>query len=168
MALQKIAIEDLQFNPFTLINKEWMLITAGNQAAHNTMTASWGGLGEVWGHYVSTVYIRPQRHTFGFVDKGGYYSLCFFDEQHRGALNFCGSKSGRDCDKPKECGLSPNFNAAAPYYEEAKMVLVCRKLYHDVMREESFLDHSLVDTCYPGKDFHHVFVGEITEVLVKK
>lgn len=168
MALQRIPIEDLQFNPFTLINKEWMLITAGDKTAHNTMTASWGGLGEVWGHYVSTVYIRPQRHTFGFVDQSDCYSLCFFDETYRSALNFCGSKSGRDYDKPKECGLSPNFDLLAPYYEEAKMVIVCRKLYHDVMRQESFLDTSLVDSCYPEKDFHHVFVGEITEVLVNK
>lgn len=166
--MQKITIEDLQFNPFTLINKEWMLITAGDRTAHNTMTASWGGLGELWGHYASTVYIRPQRHTFGFVDGSEYYSLCFFDEQYRSALNFCGSKSGRDFDKPKECGLTPNYDLAAPYYEEAKMVFICRKLYHDVMREESFLDKSLVEKCYPGGDFHHVFVGEVTEVLVKE
>ena len=49
MAFKEVAIEDLRFNPFTKIGKEWMLITAGDENAHNTMTASWGALGEMWG-----------------------------------------------------------------------------------------------------------------------
>ena len=40
-----------------------MLITAGDENRHNAMTASWGGVGELWGKYVSTIYIRPQRYT---------------------------------------------------------------------------------------------------------
>ena len=69
MAFKEVAIEDLRFNPFTKIGKEWMLITAGDENAHNTMTASWGALGEMWGKHVATVYIRPQRYTKEFVDQ---------------------------------------------------------------------------------------------------
>ena len=31
MAFQEIAIESLDFNPFTKISKEWMLVTAGDE-----------------------------------------------------------------------------------------------------------------------------------------
>ena len=56
MAFREISVEELKDNPFTLINKDWMLITAGDQQKHNTMTASWGSVGELWGKYVSTIY----------------------------------------------------------------------------------------------------------------
>ena len=55
MAFREISVEQLKDNPFTLINKDWMLITAGDAEKHNTMTASWGGVGELWGKYVSTI-----------------------------------------------------------------------------------------------------------------
>ena len=107
MAFREISVEELKDNPFTLINKDWMLITAGNEKSHNTMTASWGGVGELWGKYVSTIYVRPQRYTLEFVEREDYYSLCFFGPEYRQALNFCGTKSGRDFDKDKETGLTP-------------------------------------------------------------
>ena len=69
MAFREISVEQLKDNPFTLINKDWMLITAGDGEKHNTMTASWGGVGELWGKYVSTIYIRPQRYTLEFVER---------------------------------------------------------------------------------------------------
>ena len=63
MGFKEIAVEELKFNPFTKIGKEWMLVTAGNEEGHNTMTASWGGVGVMWGKNVVSVYIRPQRYT---------------------------------------------------------------------------------------------------------
>jgi Conserved protein/domain typically associated with flavoprotein oxygenases, DIM6/NTAB family len=167
MSLKKINIEELQFNPFTAINKQWMLITAGDETKHNTMTASWGSLGELWRHYVSTIHIRPQRYTLDFVESQEYYSLCFFDESHRGTLNFCGTKSGRDFDKGKECNLTPLFDENAPYYKEAELVFICRKLYKQEMTAESFIDKSIIDSCYPLADFHHTYIGEIVSVLKK-
>ena len=87
MAFREISVEQLKDNPFTLINKDWMLITAGDGEKHNTMTASWGGVGELWGKYGSTIYIRPQRYTLEFVEREDYYSLCFFGPEYRQALN---------------------------------------------------------------------------------
>jgi flavin reductase (DIM6/NTAB) family NADH-FMN oxidoreductase RutF len=167
MSFHETTVEQLQINPFTLINKDWMLITAGNEQAHNTMTASWGSVGELWGSYVTTVHIRPQRYTLEFVEKNDFYSLCFFDESHRKALNVCGSKSGRDCDKDQEAGLTPLFDQAAPYYEEAKLVFICRKLYKQDMDPAAFLDRRILDKHYPKNDFHRTFVGEIVRVLEK-
>ena len=97
-----VEIKDLQFNPFTLIDKEWMLITAGNEQKCNTMTASWGGMGIMWNKCVVTIGIRPQRYTLGFVEQNDLFTLSFFSEEWRDALKFCGSKSGRDYDKAKD------------------------------------------------------------------
>ena len=101
MAFREIKAEELQFNPFTKIGKEWMLVTAGDEKKHNTMTASWGAMGVMWGKNVVSVYLRPQRYTKEFVDAGELFTVSFYSEDHRGALNICGTKSGRDCDKEK-------------------------------------------------------------------
>ncbi len=166
MAFREISPEQLKDNPFTLINKEWMLITAGNQEQHNTMTASWGGVGELWGKYVTTIYIRPQRYTLGFVEQEEYYSLCFFGPEYREALNLCGTKSGRDVNKDQETGLTVQWDQEAPYYQQARLVFLCRKLYKQDMTEEAFLDKSLLDKWY-SNDLHRMFIGEIVKVLEK-
>ena len=168
MAFREISVEELKDNPFTLINKDWMLITAGNREKHNTMTASWGGVGELWGRYVSTIYIRPQRYTLEFVEREDYYSLCFFGPDCRQALNLCGSKSGREIDKAEETGLIPVFDQAAPYFEQASLVLVCKKLYAQPMDPAGFVDKALDSRWYPDKDYHKMFVGEVIKVLVKE
>ena len=155
MAFREISVEELKDNPFTLINKDWMLITAGHREKHNTMTASWGGVGELWGRYVSTIYIRPQRYTLEFVEREDYYSLCFFGPDCRQALNLCGSKSGREIDK------------AAPYYEQARLVFLCRKLYRQDLEEGCFLDKGLLEKWYDN-DLHRMFIGEIVKVLEKE
>lgn len=167
MSFLEISPKDFNENPFTLIGDRWMLITAGTKAKHNTMTASWGGLGVLWGKPVSTMYIRPQRHTLGFVEGSPFYSLCFFDEKYREALTFCGRNSGRDHDKDKETGLTPLFDQTAPYYEQADLVLICRKLYHQDFTPEGFIDPQVDAQNYPKKDYHRMFVGEIVKVLKK-
>lgn len=167
MAFRELSANDVNFNAFTSIGKEWMLITAGNAENHNTMTASWGGIGVLWNKPVSTVYIRPQRYTLQFVEDSEFYSLCFFDEEYRDALSFCGTKSGRDFDKDRETGLTAVFDREAPYYEQAKLVFICRKLYKQDMAEESFLDRQVLDKNYPQRDLHRIFIGEIVSVLEK-
>ena len=55
-------------NPFESIGRKGMLITATKEdGTYNTMTASWGGVGVLWGKNVCTLYIRPQRYTFEFA-----------------------------------------------------------------------------------------------------
>ena len=168
MAFKEVDIKSLNFNPFTKIGSEWMLITAGDESGCNTMTASWGGLGVLWGKNVATCYIRPQRYTLEFVEKNDCYSLCFFDEEYRSALNFCGTKSGRDFDKDKETGLTPVFGDIAPYYEQAKLVFLCKKLYRQDMTAESFLQPENLKRWYPQMDLHRMFIGEIVKVLERK
>ena len=128
MSFREGKIEELQFNPFTKIGKEWLLITAGDEKKHNTMTASWGGVGVLWGKNVVTTYIRPQRYTKEFVDAQDVFTITFFGENCREALALCGKVSGRDGDKIKEAGLTPYFVDGTTAFEEAEMIFVCRKL----------------------------------------
>lgn len=139
MAFREIKIEELQFNPFTKIGKEWLLITAGDEKKHNTMTASWGGVGVLWGKNVVTTYIRPQRYTKEFVDAQDVFTITFFGENCREALALCGKVSGRDGDKIKEAGLTPYFVDGTTAFEEAEMIFVCRKLYADEIKPEKFI-----------------------------
>lgn len=164
---EKINPKALDQNVFSLIGDQWMLITAGTKDQCNTMTASWGGLGVLWGKPVATVYIRPQRYTLEFVEREDTFTLCFFGEAHRKALALCGSKSGRDVDKVKECGFTIATAEGAPYFEEADLVLVCRKSYWQDMDPAHFLDGEIDGKWYPEKDYHRIFIGEILEVLRK-
>ncbi len=167
MAFKEILIEELQFNPFTKIGKEWMLVTAGDEKSHNTMTASWGGMGVMWSKNVVSVYIRPQRYTKEFVDSNDTFTLSFFDEKYRSALTICGTKSGRTCDKEKEAGLTPYYVEGTTAFEEAELILVCRKQYHQDMRPENFDVPENDAKCYPQKDYHTMYMAEVEKVLVR-
>jgi len=163
--LKEISVEELKLNPFTSIGKEWMLIVAGNKEKHNMMTAAWGGLGFMWGKNTATMVIRPQRYTMEFVDRQDYYSLCFFDKEYKSALSYCGANSGRDVDKAKETGLTVVFDAEAPYYAEARLVIICKKLYKQQFAPECFIEAELDKRWYPEKDYHECFIGEVVKVL---
>ncbi|WP_297211379.1 flavin reductase family protein [uncultured Flavonifractor sp.] len=165
---EKIDPKSLEQNVFSLIGERWMLITAGTGERCNTMTASWGGLGVLWGKPVATVYIRPQRYTLEFVEREERFTLCFFGEEYRRALALCGSKSGRDLDKVKECNFTVETVDGAPYFQQADLVLVCRKLYWQDMDPAHFLDGEIDGKWYPQKDYHRIFIGELETVLKKK
>ena len=164
---QTIDPKTLQENVFSLIGDKWMLITAGSGEVCNTMTASWGGLGILWGKPAATCYIRPQRYTKEFVDREEYFTLTFFGEEYRKALALCGSKSGRDTDKVKECGFTvKTAECDAPYFEEAELVLVCRKRLAQEM-DSANIPEDVKEAQYPNKDYHTLYIGEIIEVLKK-
>lgn len=163
---KKIDPKALDFNVFSSIGDQWMLITAGTPEKCNTMTASWGALGVLWGVPMATVYIRPQRYTKGFVDESDYFTLSFFSEDWREQLKLCGSKSGRDIDKVKECGFTVAAGEGnAPYFEQADMVLVCRKRMAMPM-DPAAMPEDVKGKWYTG-DYHTMYWGEIVEALVK-
>lgn len=168
MGYKEVKLEELQFNPFTKIGKEWLLITAGDESNFNTMTASWGGVGVIWNKNVVTTYIRPQRYTKEFVDSNDTYTISFYDAEYKKALSVCGSLSGRDTDKVKEAGITPYKVDDTMAFAEASMIIVCKKLYQQSLNPASFVDTSLDGTNYPKKDYHDMYIGEIIKVLVKE
>ena len=162
----KIKPEDIADNPFRLIGKDWGLVTAGTKDSFNTMTVSWGGVGIMWNKPVAYTFIRPQRYTFEFLEKNDYFTLSFYGEEYRKALSFCGTKSGRDCDKPAETGLTAAFTEnGVPYFEQARLVLVCKKLYAQDMNSESVIDGDTVLKNYGSDDWHRMYVNMLVEEI---
>lgn len=166
--LNKVDVKNLKQNAFSLIGDQWMLITAGTPQRCNTMTANWGGLGVLWGADVATCYIRPQRYTNDFVEKSDYFTLSFLGEEYRKELSFCGSKSGREVDKIKECGFHISAGEGdAPFFQEAELVLICRKLYWQDMDPTHILTPEIDEKWYPQKDYHRIYIGEIAQAYQK-
>lgn len=165
---KKISPKGLLDNVFILLDNEWMLITAGEINSFNTMTASWGGFGILWNKPVAYIFVRPHRYTHQFTEKFSSFTLTFYEEKYREILSLCGSKSGKDIDKMKGIGLTPvAADNGSVYFNEARIVMVCKKLYKDNIREENFTSAEPLKN-YPTKDFHTMYIGEITQCLVKK
>ncbi len=164
--MKEISPYDVTDNVFKMIGKDWTLVTAGTSESYNTMTASWGSAGIMWNKPVLFTFIRPQRYTFGFMEKNPYYSVSVYPEQYRKALTVCGTKSGRDIDKARETGLTPVFDEDAPYFEQARLVFICRKLYAQELAEE-YVVEDFVKGNY-NNDYHKMYVGEIVKVLVSE
>ena len=166
-----IDLHQLSINPFQAIADQWMLITAekpvDGQPKANTMTASWGGLGHLWGKDVAFAFIRPQRYTKQFVDENDCFSLCFFGGEQMEALRYLGTASGRDEDKIAKSGLTLTHIDSVPCFEEARLVLLCRKLYVQTLNPEQFTDRTVADSCYPNHDFHDLDIAEIQKALVR-
>jgi len=165
MAFKEINIKNLKINPFTLIGKEWALLTAGDDKKFNTMTVSWGNMGVMWNKNIVTAFVRPQRYTHDFIEEGEYFTLSFYPEDKKDSLVFCGRNSGRDFDKAKEADLTPVFEDAV-FFEEAKLVFVCKKIYKDTIKPEGFIA-DYIEGNYSLKDYHDVYMGEIVKVYEK-
>jgi flavin reductase (DIM6/NTAB) family NADH-FMN oxidoreductase RutF len=153
----------LNENVFDMLQNEWMLITAGDESSYNTMTAAWGGFGILWRKPVATIFVRPQRFTYEFTEKFDHFTLSFFGhENHREALSFCGSKSGRNFDKAKESGITPATTPSGSIaFQEARLVFECKKIYVDDIKPELMFDKSFDNSIYPAKDYHRFYIGEI-------
>ena len=156
-------------NIFKLIGSDWMLITAGDIKKYNTMTASWGTMGILWHKNIATCYVRPQRYTFQFMEENDFYTLSFFGLAHKEILNFCGSHSGKDTNKIKETGLDPiQTELGNIAFNQAKLVLECKKLYADSIKPENFFDKNIPTNIYAQNDFHKFYIGEIVGCYLKE
>lgn len=165
MIYKTVQPKEIKDNLIKCFADEWALITAGSSEGYNMMTASWGFAGEMWGEDSIAVVVRPQRYTMEFIDKSDYFTVSFYGDK-KDIHKVCGGKSGRDCDKTKETGLTPVAGEKYVYFKEARMVLVVKKQFVQKLDEESFVDKTIIDRWYPEKDFHNMIIGKIEKVLI--
>ena len=168
MAFIRKSIEELQFNPFTMIGNSWFLLTSGTEKDYNTMTCSWGAMGEIWNEPTLTAYVRTSRHTFSYMEKEKLFTVSVFPEAYRKALAFCGSHSGRDFDKAKETGLTPVVLDGTVTFAEAKLVFVCEKVYAQMLHEASFVQKEFLQDYYAKDAMHKMYLGKIIAVYVNQ
>lgn len=153
------------------LGAENALLTAGTADRCNTMTIGWCQAGRLWSLRTCTVYVRPERYTYGFMEDSDYFTVSVLPAAMKNAMALCGARSGRDVDKIRECGLTVRTGAGgAPFFEEAELVLVCKKLYAQDLDpaavlpagEEGVLPH------YGAKGgWHRAYTGEIVEAYTK-
>lgn len=167
MNFKQLTPEELHQNPFKMIGKDWLLVTAEKGGQQNTMTASWGGVGINWGKPVVYIFIRPQRYTKEFIDTANTFSLSVLPESYRKQLSYLGSVSGRDENKIEKAGLTVNHEGSTPYFDESDLVFICKKLYAQELKAECFIDKECDEKWFSNKDYHTMYVAEIISVLQK-
>lgn len=165
--MREIAAENINENIFKLIGKDWMLVAAQKDGKTNAMTASWGFAGVMWGKNCLITAIRPQRYTKEFIDGSDTFSITILPDGYRDTLNYFGSVSRRDEDKIAKSGLTVEKCENTPYFAEGKLVLICRKMFAQEIKAESFIDKEALEKWYPNNDLHTLYVAEIVKVLEK-
>lgn len=166
--LKEIKIQEFQVNPFEMIGKDWMLITAQTNGKVNTMTASWGGFGVIWNYNVAYIFVRQSRYTKEFIDKSDRFSITFFDtDKYRKTMAYLGNVSGREENKIEKSGLTVVYENEIPYFEEAKTVILCKKISRHFLSEEGLLRDTLKSQWYSDNDYHDMYIGEVVQILQK-
>ena len=168
MALfQQIKATELNENLIRMISEDWMLLAAGNEQKHNEMTVSWGGMGFLWNEPVATVYVRPQRYTFEFMETNEMFSLNVLGPESRDILKKAGAITGKGINKTQQLGLTAVSEENTVYFEQARIVLLCQKLYADFLKPEKFTCPQITEPYYEKKDYHKMYIGAIRKVLIK-
>lgn len=162
-------LKNFNLAPLYAIDQEWALLTAGDNEKFNSMTISWGGLGTIWNKPVATVYVRPNRFTYKFMENNEYFTISFYDVEYRKDLAILGSKSGRDCNKIALTKLTPEFLDEAVYFKEAKLILVCKKIYfQDFDIKNVNIEESEVDRLYKDEPMHRMYIGEVVDIIDRR
>ena len=163
--------KDFDVKIFEKFDKDWALLTAGDYNDRNTMTISWGFMGTLYGKSVVCVFVRPNRHTYNLMEKYDRFTLSFMDEKYKDAMTFMGRNSGASIDKYKESGLEPIYDtdSGVSYIKGARYVMKLKKLYAAPLKEEYFIDKSLLKFYKEDlSDLHKMYIAEITSLLVNE
>jgi len=157
-------MQSLDLDIFRCFGADWALLTAGSIKAFNTMTISWGGMGTLWGKSVATVYVRPSRYTFKYMEENEYFTVSFFPDEYKDALKILGTLSGRDGDKLGKTTLTPVPAGPCVSYTQAKITLLCRKLYTQDLDPKA-IPAEIMHSMYTDGAPHRIYLGEVVEIL---
>ena len=167
-------LKNFNVAPFNIIDQEWALLTAGKKDDFNTMTISWGGLGTIWNKPIVTVYVRPNRYTYQFMENNEYFTISFYDDKYKKDLGILGSKSGRDIDKITLTSLTPDFLEDSVSFKEAKITIVCKKVYYQDLdinnidtHSDSFFEKE-INRLYGNEPMHRMYFGEVVNIIDKR
>lgn len=169
MHFQEVNTKEIQFNPFSMIEDHWFLVTGVDKNGNiNTMTAASGALGHMFRKNVAYINIRPTRYTKQFVDDTGLLSLSFFDPtpENKKILGYLGRVSGRDEDKIAKSGLTVAWHDNIPYFAEAHTVFLCKTLFAQPYTSQGFIQKEVEDYYYPLRDYHDLYICDIMKTLI--
>lgn len=153
-------------NPFETFHNQWALVTAGNLKDYNTMTISWGGLGSLWSKPVATVYVKPIRHTYNYLESNDYFTVSFYDDAYKKDLGVLGRLSGRDGDKVAQTSLTPEEIDQSVTFSQAHTTLLCKKIYVQDL-DVSQMPEDAIKNYYQTEAPHRMYIGEVIKVIEK-
>jgi len=136
----------------------------------NTMTIAWGGVNFVWHKPVFVAYVRYTRDTYEMLKNTDEFTINVpLTKDLRKELGFCGTKSGRDFDKIKECNftLLDGRTLNTPILADCEMHYECKIIYKQAM-EPSNIEDDILKRYYTNNDFHVIFYGEIKDSYIIK
>lgn len=151
--------------------KSGILLTTGNGHTPNTMTIGWGSIGIEWGKPVFTAYVRDSRYTRELLDQNGEFTVNIpLGKADKTAISLCGTKSGREVDKIRELGLTPEEPEviSIPGIREFPLTLECRVIFRNI-QDESRLPENIQSRYYSAinaKDYHIAYYGEILNAYI--
>ena len=162
-------LKDFKLAPLYTLDKEWALVTVGDKNKYNTMTVSWGGLGTLWHKPVVTIYIRLNRYTHELLQDQDIFTLSFYDDEYKKDLGVLGTKSGRNEDKISETKLTVDFLEKGISFKEAKLTIICKKIYSQKLDVNNILNNQEEITKFYEKDpIHEMFIGEVIDIIDKR
>ncbi len=152
--------ENLEKNMEILSKGAFLTAKTGNKV--NSMTIAWGSIGFIWGKPVFMVMVRPQRYTYGIIEKSKEFTVTIPYEKMNKELAFLGSKSGKDMNKLAELNISTvnSEKIRTPVLEVEGMHFECKVIYKTTMSEAN-LDKTINDEKYPLEDYHTLYFGDI-------
>ena len=136
----------------------------------NTMTIGWGNIGVIWGKPVMTILVRYSRYTYKLLEESNEFTVSVpLNGQLKKELGFCGTKSGMDYDKFKECHLTAvkGKEVDAPIIDECDLHFEC-KVVHKQAMEPALLDENIHENYYSNHDYHVIYYGEIVASYIKQ
>lgn len=145
------------------------LLTSGTLNDFNTMTIGWMTFGVIWGIDTVTVYVRPSRYTYEFMEKNKEFTISFFDDKYKNELMYLGTKSGRETNKIKDVNFHPIVVGDSITFEEANTTILCTKMYSQDFDFNNIPDEikniyykDLINS--DKNDCHRFYFGAIKEI----
>lgn len=149
-----------------------ILLTAAAEGSVNTMTIGWGTLGIQWGKPIFIAFVRESRFTKALLDKNPAFTINIpVGEYDPSILKICGTKSGRDMDKFRELGLTPEEpeTITVPGIRQFPLTLECKVIYKQAQDPDA-INPENTDRYYQRADqqgdYHTAYYGQITAAYI--
>lgn len=152
--------------------KKGAFLVAGHSGEENVMTVGWGTIGYVWRKPILMIMARYSRYSYELLEREMEFTLNVpLVNSFQKEIALCGSKSGRDLDKFKECGFTKVKGKMlnTPVIKECDLFYECKVVYRQAM-EPGVTPREIKDLFYSskGKDYHIIYHGEIVASYIKE
>lgn len=139
-----------------------LLVTSDKNGMPNVMTIGWGTIGSVWTKDVFIILVRPSRYSYTLLEQVPQFTVNVPTPGLASAVAFCGSVTGRDCDKFVQAQLKPvpAEETDVPVIEQCPINYQCNVIHKTDMVAGTVPD-DIKKEFYPSDDYHRIYFGQI-------